>query len=111
MSMGLPVISTNWSGITAYLDDSVGYPISIEGLVDVEDQAVWWFKGLKWAQPSVAHLRLLMRRVVENRGEAAAKGRAARQRMVDQFSPEVLARQLHKEFRRIEGLVPELREQ
>jgi hypothetical protein len=31
--MGLPVISTNWSGITAYLDESVGYPIKVEGLV------------------------------------------------------------------------------
>jgi len=29
MSMGLPVISTNWSGITAYLDSTVGYPIKV----------------------------------------------------------------------------------
>jgi hypothetical protein len=29
MSMGLPVISTNWSGIQAYLDESVGYPIEV----------------------------------------------------------------------------------
>lgn len=27
--MGLPVLSTNWSGITAYLDEQVGYPISV----------------------------------------------------------------------------------
>ena len=27
MAMGLPVIATNWSGITAYLDEEVGYPI------------------------------------------------------------------------------------
>jgi hypothetical protein len=46
--------------------------------VDVEDDAVWWFKGLHWAQPSVAHLRQLMRRVYENREAAAAKGRAGR---------------------------------
>ena len=25
MSMGLPVIVTNWSGITAFVDESVGY--------------------------------------------------------------------------------------
>ncbi len=29
MAMGLPVISTNWSGIQAYLDESVGYPIKV----------------------------------------------------------------------------------
>ena len=27
MAMGLPVIATNWSGTTAYLDVEVGYPI------------------------------------------------------------------------------------
>ena len=30
MSMGLPVISTNWSGLTAFLNDKTGYPIPIE---------------------------------------------------------------------------------
>ena len=27
MSMGLPVIATNWSGPTAFLDEEVGYPL------------------------------------------------------------------------------------
>ena len=36
MSMSLPVIATNWSGVTAFLDDSVGYPLPIEGLVPAE---------------------------------------------------------------------------
>jgi glycosyltransferase involved in cell wall biosynthesis len=35
MAMGLPLISTNWSGITAYLDESVGYPISVDRLITV----------------------------------------------------------------------------
>lgn len=29
MAMGLPVISTNWSGITAFLDEEVGYGAKI----------------------------------------------------------------------------------
>lgn len=29
--MGLPVISTNWSGTTAFLDGDVGYPLPIAG--------------------------------------------------------------------------------
>ncbi len=29
----------------------------------VADNSVWWFRGLKWAQPSVRHTRQLMRRV------------------------------------------------
>lgn len=42
MAMELPVIVTNWSGPTAYLDDTVGYPLAIEGLAEVQEGA---FKG------------------------------------------------------------------
>lgn len=35
--MGLPVIATNWSGPTAFLDDSVGYPLRFDGLEEVCD--------------------------------------------------------------------------
>lgn len=104
MSMGLPVISTNWSGITAYLDESVGYPLAVDRLVPVEggDEIAWWFKGLKWAEPSVEHLRELMRRVYENRDEAAEKGAAARRRMMEEYSPEALATVVVEQLLRIE---------
>lgn len=42
--MSLPVIATNWSGPTAYLDETVGYPLPIEGLADSRD-AEGAFKG------------------------------------------------------------------
>ncbi|KXZ50642.1 hypothetical protein GPECTOR_15g326 [Gonium pectorale] len=87
MAMGLPLISTNWSGITAYLDESVGYPIAVERLTTVSDNSVWWFRGLKWAQPSVHHTRQLMRHV---------------------YSPDVLARVLARQLRRIDSLIPKL---
>jgi glycosyltransferase involved in cell wall biosynthesis len=109
MSMGLPVISTNWSGITAYLDDSCGYPIAVDGLVPVSgdgDEVIWWFRGLKWAQPSVTHLAQLMRRVYENRAEAAAKGAAGRARMVERYSPAAIADVVVRELQRIQDRVP-----
>lgn len=109
MSMGLPVISTNWSGITAYLDESVGYPLAIDGLVPVSgsgDEIIWWFKGMSWAQPSVKHLVQLMRRVYRNREEAAARGAAARARMVEKYSPEAMADILVKELQRIQDKIP-----
>uniref|UniRef100_A0A383WC78 Glycosyl transferase family 1 domain-containing protein n=1 Tax=Tetradesmus obliquus TaxID=3088 RepID=A0A383WC78_TETOB len=108
MAMGLPVISTNWSGITAYLDERVGYPISVDRLVPVQGsgQAVGWFQGLRWAQPSVQHLRQLMRRVYTERQEAAAKGAAARARMLERYSPDAIADVLVKELKRIEARMP-----
>lgn len=27
MSMGIPVVVTNWSGVTAFVDESVGYMV------------------------------------------------------------------------------------
>ena len=77
MSMGLPVIVTNWSGITAFVDERVGYMVDFE-LVPVPPDQPWWFRGSRWAQVNVAHLRQVMRHVVNNRQEAAAKGLLAR---------------------------------
>ncbi len=33
--MGIPVITTNWSGPTAFMNEDVGYPLSIDGLVEI----------------------------------------------------------------------------
>jgi hypothetical protein len=51
MAMGLPVISTNWSGLTAFISDAVAYPIRVEGVVDVDDtgpNSFEWFQGQRW---------------------------------------------------------------
>jgi hypothetical protein len=63
-------------------------------------------QGLKWAQPSVQHLRQLMHRVYTHREEAAAKGAAARARMLERYSPDAIADMLVKELKRIEAIVP-----
>lgn len=59
-----PVITTFWSGPTAYLTEDNGYPLRIDGLVPLPEDSP--FKGHKWAQPSVTHLSALMRHVVTN---------------------------------------------
>ncbi len=100
--MGLPVIATNWSGPTAFLDEHVGYPVAIDGLVTVPE-GVGPFGGHKWAQPSVAHLRQRMREVWGDREEAARRGLAARKRMVQRYSPHMLARQVVERLHQIEA--------
>ena len=90
-AMALPVIATNWSGPATYLDESTGYP------VDFELEAVpaeLNLPGHRWAEPSVAHLRSLFRHVFEHREEAQRRGRAARERMRERYSPETLASQV-----------------
>ena len=96
-------MQTNFSGPTAYLDEKVGFPLDIDGLVSVAEDQGGTFAGHRWAQPSVHHLRQLMRHVVEHRGEAAARGRAARRRMVQRYSPAAVAELTARELRRIEA--------
>ena len=46
-----------------------------------------------------------MRHVYEHPGEAAAKGRAARQLMVSKYSPEAVGSQIAAELGRINGMI------
>lgn len=80
MACGLPCIVTNYSGHLAYSNASNSYLIEVEKMCPVVDPHFFstdteWGH---WAQPSVAHLRHLMRHVFENKEEARERGRAAR---------------------------------
>jgi hypothetical protein len=62
-----------------------------------------WFDGEQWASPSVAHLRLSMRHVMERPEEAAARGAAARATLLEKFTPEALAARVGAEVARIQA--------
>eukprot|EP00955_Chlamydomonas_euryale_P032268 338390-Chlamydomonas_euryale.AAC.1 len=86
MAMGIPAIVTNWSGVADFVDESVGYPVRYS-LGDVPDDQPWWFRGTRWADVDVDHLRERMRHVYEHPEEAAERGRAARRLMDEVYSP------------------------
>jgi len=80
MACGLPVIVTDYSAHTEYVNSQNGYLIRVEKMIDVSDP-MFFEPGQdygKWAQPDLDHLKYLMRSVFENRKEAAQKGLAAR---------------------------------
>ncbi|WIA14538.1 hypothetical protein OEZ85_003055 [Tetradesmus obliquus] len=64
MAMGLPVITTNWSGPTAFMNERIAYPLAIDGLSEVRSDGdpnfFQAFIGQRWAQPSVKHLTQLL---------------------------------------------------
>lgn len=99
--MGLPVIATNFSGPTAFLNEENGYPLRHDGLDEIQDGA---FRGHRWARPSVAHLRQLMLRVYEHPEEARRKGQLAREHMVRHYAPGRIADLVQQEVRREIGL-------
>jgi glycosyltransferase involved in cell wall biosynthesis len=91
MAMGLPVIATNFSGLTALIDDVVAYPLRIDGLEPVTFREYNPSGTERWAKPSVEHLRSLMRRIFTNRDEAKRKGALAREKIVANFNQERVA--------------------
>lgn len=88
MSMSLPVIATNWSGPTEFLTEDNSYPLPVDRMSEVMEGP---FEGHLWAEPSEHKLQFLMRQVVDNPAEAKAIGRKAREDMIRQFSPEIVA--------------------
>jgi glycosyltransferase involved in cell wall biosynthesis len=83
MAMGKPVIATNWSGNTEFMTEDNSFLLNIEGLVELTSGP---FEGHRWAQPSVAHLRHLMRYLYTHPDEGIAKGKRAREDMINLYS-------------------------
>lgn len=101
MSCGLPVIGTKWSGNLDFMNDSNSFLIDIEGLQQVtpsSDTALWCYLGQYWAQPSVEHLRTLMRQVFENTELSKSKGRKAREDIVANWTWQRVASIVEKEL-------------
>lgn len=83
MACGRPVIGTGWGGNLDFMTAENSYLIASDGLVPVgAGVEVASFRGHRWANPSVEHLRQLMRRVYESPAEAAGRGARARADMV-----------------------------
>ena len=71
-----------------------------------ETRAELGLPGHEWAEPSIPHLRQLMRQIYTAPDEARRRGEAARRRMVERFSPERLAEQVRRELVRIDAALP-----
>jgi len=84
MASKLPVIATGWSGPTEYMTDKNSYKLDYE-LVDVPEGNSFWEKS-EWAEPSVEHLRSLMREVFDNREEAEKRAKQGMKDMQEKFT-------------------------
>lgn len=76
MACGLPVIATAWSGPTAFLDDTCGYPLPIRGLVPT-GIPTGPYADACWAEPDFDALVELLRHVHRQRDEARQRGAQA----------------------------------
>jgi glycosyltransferase involved in cell wall biosynthesis len=91
MALGKPVIATDYSGCTDYLNDSTGFPVHWKSLTLVE-RIRDYEAGTRWAQPNEAHAVSQMRLVYEDRQEARRRGEAARREIAERFGCRAVGR-------------------
>ena len=85
MSMGLPVIATDWSGQTEYMNANNSFLVSVDRLVPVPFGAE--YAGHSYAEPSVNDLMRVLREVYLNKEKAKEVGKNARKMMLEKYTP------------------------
>lgn len=102
MASGLPVIGTRWGGHLDFMDDGNARLIDVEELevIGPDVESAHLYAGHRWARPSVAHLRRLMREVVGDRKGAAALGARARRDVERQWDVRATSRRFLAEMAR-----------
>ena len=94
MATGLPLIATDWSGPSEYLDPADGFGLRYD-LTDAGDDVSGNVRYHDlWAEPVHEHLREVMRHLSEHPGEGEAKGRAAAERVRRDWTWDRVAAQL-----------------
>ncbi len=100
MACGLPVIATNWSGQTAFMNERNSYPLGVRKLIPAEARCPY-YKGYEWADPDEDQLVELMRHVFHNREEAAARGTVAAREAAESWSWSASADRIVERLREI----------
>lgn len=105
MACGLPTIGTNWSGNTAFMHEQNSYLLDYD-LVPVSPEAVAeapTMAGHRWAEPSVDHLRRVMREIVNNPDGARSRAAVGRAEVLEKFARRPVAHIAAQHAERILG--------
>jgi len=89
MVYGKPVIATGYSGNMQFMNETNSYPVDYRE-VEATVQEGPFQRGSLWAEPDIDHAASLMRRVYENRDDAAARGVRGRATIESTLSPAVV---------------------
>lgn len=88
MASGLPVIVTDYSAHTDFVNEDIGYLIKVKKMIEVKDPHFFnpdVYCG-DWALPDEEHLIELLRYVYSHQSEARAKGLTASEHVRTNFS-------------------------
>jgi glycosyltransferase involved in cell wall biosynthesis len=95
MALGKPVIATDYSGSTDFLDEETGFPIPYR-IVQLPQPIGPYEKGAIWAEPDLDAAAAAMRKVFEDREEGRKRGVAAAARIEERYGRAATAERLKK---------------
>lgn len=95
MSLGVPVIATNWSANTEFTDDSCACPVDY-CLVTLKRDIGPYRKGSRWAEPDVGQATAYMKRLRDDPVYYAEIAENGRQSIARTNSPEIVAAHIRK---------------
>ena len=95
MALGKPVVATGWSGNLEFMSEDTAYLVRSEMTTLARDHGPYP-AGAEWAEPDLDHAAELMRRVFDDREEAAAVGERARRSIVEDHGTEPTAEFLRR---------------
>jgi glycosyltransferase involved in cell wall biosynthesis len=103
MALGKPVIGTGYSGNVDFMNNENSYLIDYTiGRVGAECE-IYPPEG-EWAEPSIEHAAELMRRVLSDPDQAAAKGERAKADVSRLLSPEVTGQSMRRRLEHLAGV-------
>ena len=100
MALGKPVIATSYSGPADFLTPANSYSVDYK-LAPIPRDYGPYLEGFTWAEPDAEQASRLMRHVVDNRDESAARGRRAAADIAELRSPARTGAQARKRLEAI----------
>ena len=103
MASALPVIATRWSGNLEFMTEENSLLLDVDRLSEIGDESeIAYFRGQKWAEPSVSHLSQLLGWVYTHRVEAKQIGERARRDMIHHWQWAHVANQAAQRLQEIQ---------
>lgn len=94
MLCGKPVISTDWSATSEFIDESCGVPVSYRLIPVQDDRKVYQLSNAYWAEPDCNAAAQAVAQLVANTDYRFALGNAACKRAREQFNSQSLIKGL-----------------
>jgi glycosyltransferase involved in cell wall biosynthesis len=101
MACRLPVIATNWSGQLDFLNHQNSYLIDSRLAPVPSEVEIEYYRGQCWAEPSVDHLRQIMREVYSHPDEARKRAERGREDVLHNYDWSVVMPRWIGEFQRL----------